>query len=62
MKRLIETRFFTLMQTSLHENHNFSLIEDAYDKFAGIVFFERSKISDLNIFYNAVCYTQVEFN
>jgi hypothetical protein len=62
MKRFIETRFFLLMQTSLHENHKLSVIQDAYDKFAGFVFFERSTISDLNIFYNAACYTQAEFN
>ncbi|MDR2409956.1 MAG: hypothetical protein LBE13_17845 [Bacteroidales bacterium] len=61
MKRFIETRFFLLMQTSLHENYNLSLIEDAYDKFAGILFLERYQTLDLNIFYNTVCYTQVEF-
>jgi hypothetical protein len=61
MKRFIETRFFLLMQTSLHENHNLALIKDAYDKFADILFLERHQTLDLNIFYNAICYTQVEF-
>jgi hypothetical protein len=60
MKRFIETRFFLLMKASLHENHSLSHIEDAYDKFASVLFLERGKTLDLNIFYNTACYTQVE--
>jgi hypothetical protein len=48
------------METSLSQNHNPALVQDAYKEFADILFLERGKMSDMNMFFNAVCYTQAE--
>jgi hypothetical protein len=60
MKQFIETRFFRLMETSPSQNHSPELVRDSYEEFADALFLERSKISDMNTFFNTVCYTQAE--
>jgi hypothetical protein len=60
MKQFTETRFFRLMETSSTQNHSPELVRDAYEEFADALFLERSKIPDMNTFFNTVCYTQAE--
>jgi hypothetical protein len=60
MKQFTETRFFHLMETFSSQNHNSALVQDAYVEFADVLFLERSKMLDINAYFNAICYAQVE--
>ena len=60
MKRLFETNFFSLIRDFPLSDFDASSLKDAYDEFVNTVFTERSNTSCMDVFYNSLCYVQVE--
>ncbi|MDR2058247.1 MAG: hypothetical protein LBP83_08240 [Dysgonamonadaceae bacterium] len=51
---------FNLLNNTLPENVPLQAWEKAYDKLAGVLFRERSTVSDREELYNALCYASTE--
>ena len=60
MKQLLETKFFSLIKDFPLLDLEASTLKDAYNEFVNTVFTERCNVPDMNIFYNSLCYLQVE--
>ncbi|MDR0349265.1 MAG: hypothetical protein LBH90_07220 [Tannerella sp.] len=60
MKQFTKTKFFRLIEESSDRNVHPSVLENAYDEFAGTLFAESTETPDILVFHQALCYAQVE--
>ncbi len=57
MKQLLKTKLFPAINDFLSPERDLS---NAYDEFVGTVFTERYNASDMNAFYDCLCYAKAE--
>ena len=60
MKQLLETKFFLVMNNFPSLKQGSSILEDAYDELVRIIFAARGDTTNMNDFYNSLCYLQIE--
>jgi hypothetical protein len=58
--QLTKTKFFLMMQEKQITNTRFSTWEKAYDEFVDVLFTESAVATDMTVFHQTLCYTQVE--